>query len=121
MVSGRAAMTFSYLMRLRSVVDALGKGVQGVEMGVAAVPGVPGGIGGAPLLFGRVLWILNLRPEREQEAAWKLIKWLMEPEQQAEWFAGTGYLPANHSAVDLPAAKDVVAKYPQFQVPRTFT
>ena len=116
MVSGRAAMTFSYSNALRSVVDALGKGVQGVEMGVAAVPGVPGGTG-APLLFGRVLWILNLRPEREQEAAWKLIKWLMEPEQQAEWFAGTGYLPANHSAVDLPAAKDVVAKYPQFQVP----
>jgi sn-glycerol 3-phosphate transport system substrate-binding protein len=116
MVSGRAAMTFSYSNALRSVVDALEKGVQGVEMGVAAVPGVPGGTG-APLLFGRVLWILNVRPEREQEAAWKLIKWLMEPEQQAEWFAGTGYLPANHSAVALPAAKDVIAKYPQFQVP----
>jgi sn-glycerol 3-phosphate transport system substrate-binding protein len=115
-VSGRAAMTFSYSNALRSVVDALEKGVQGVEMGVAAVPGVPGGTG-APLLFGRVLWILNLRPEREQEAAWKFIKWLMEPEQQAEWFAGTGYLPANRSAVDLPAAKDVVARYPQFQVP----
>jgi len=115
-VSGRAAMTFSYSNALRSVVDALEKGVQGVEMGVAAVPGVPGGTG-APLLFGRVLWILNLRPEREQEAAWKFIKWLMEPEQQAEWFAGSGYLPVNHSAVDLPAAKDVVARYPQFQVP----
>jgi len=115
-VSGRAAMTFSYSNALRSVVDALEKGVQGVEMGVAAVPGVPGGTR-APLLFGRVLWILNARPEREQEAAWKFIKWLMEPEQQAEWFAGTGYLPVNHSAVDLPAAKDVIAKYPQFQVP----
>ena len=41
----------------------------------------------------------------------------MEPEQQAEWFAGTGYLPVRHSAIDLPAAKEVVAKYPQFQVP----
>jgi sn-glycerol 3-phosphate transport system substrate-binding protein len=115
-VSGRAAMTFSYSNALGSVMDALEKGVQGVEMGVAAVPGVPGGTG-APLLFGRVLWILNLRPEREQEAAWKFIKWVMEPEQQAEWCAGTGYLPANRSAVDLPAAKEVVARYPQFQVP----
>jgi len=115
-VSGRAAMTFSYSNALRSVVDVLEKGVQGVEMGVAAVPGVPGGTR-APLLFGRVLWILNMRPEREQEAAWKFIKWLMEPEQQAEWFAGTGYLPVNHPAVDLQAAKDVIAKYPQFQVP----
>jgi sn-glycerol 3-phosphate transport system substrate-binding protein len=116
MVSGRAAMTFSYSNALRSVVDALDKGVEGVEMGVAAVPGAPGSTG-APLLFGRVFWILNLRPEREQEAAWKLIKWLMEPEQQAEWMAGSGYLPTNHLAVDLPAAKEVIAEYPQFQVP----
>ena len=115
-VSGRAAMAFSLSSALRSVVDALGQGVQGIEIGIAPLPGVPGGTG-APLHFGGFLWILNLRPEREQEAAWKFIKWLMEPEQQAEWFAGTGYLPVSHSAIDQPAAKDVIAKYPLFQVP----
>jgi len=114
--SGRAAMTFSFSAALRSVIDALASGVQGVEMAVAPLPGIPGGTG-TPLISGRGLWILNLRPEREQEAAWKFVKWLMEPEQQAEWFAGSGYLPVNRSAVDLPAAQDVVAKYPQFQVP----
>jgi sn-glycerol 3-phosphate transport system substrate-binding protein len=116
LASGRAAMTFSYSPALGSVMDVLEKGVEGVEIGVAAVPGVPGGTG-TPLLGHRVLWTINLRPEREQEAAWKFIMWLMEPEQQAEWFAGTGYLPVRHSATDLPAARDVVAKYPQFQVP----
>jgi sn-glycerol 3-phosphate transport system substrate-binding protein len=40
----------------------------------------------------------------------------MEPEQQAEWFAGTGYLPVSRAAVDMPAARDVIAKYPLFQV-----
>ena len=114
--SGRAAMTFSYSPALGSVMDVLEQGVEGVEIGVAAVPGVPGGTG-TPLLGHRVLWTVNLRPEREQEAAWKFIKWLMEPEQQAEWFAGTGYLPVRHRAADLPAAKGVVAKYPPFQVP----
>jgi sn-glycerol 3-phosphate transport system substrate-binding protein len=114
--SGRAAMTFSYSPALGSVMDVLEKGVEGVEIGVAVVPGVPGGAG-VPLLGHRVLWTINRRPEREQEAAWKFIKWLMEPEQQAEWFAGTGYLPLNHSATDLPVARAVVAKYPQFQVP----
>jgi sn-glycerol 3-phosphate transport system substrate-binding protein len=98
------------------VVDALASGVQGVELGVGGLPGVPGGTG-TPYLINRALWILNLRPEREQEAAWKFIKWLMEPEQQAEWFAGSGYLPVSRAAVDLPASKEVVAKYPQFQVP----
>jgi sn-glycerol 3-phosphate transport system substrate-binding protein len=115
-VSGRAAMTFSFSAALRSVIDALEKNAQGVEMGVAPLPGVPGGTG-TPLIGGRGLWILNLRPEREQEAAWKFVKWLMEPEQQAEWFAGSGYLPVSHSALDQPAAKDIIAKYPQFQVP----
>jgi sn-glycerol 3-phosphate transport system substrate-binding protein len=115
-VSDRAAMAFSYSSALRSVVDALEKGVEGVEFGVSAVPGVPGGTG-APLVFGRNLWILNQRPKEEQEAAWKFIKWLMEPEQQAEWFAGSGYLPVSRSAIDQPAAKDIVAKYPLYQVP----
>jgi sn-glycerol 3-phosphate transport system substrate-binding protein len=114
--SGRAAMTISYSAALRSVIDVLEKGMKGIEMGVGALPGVPGGTG-APLLTGHNLWILNLRPEEEQEAAWKFIKWLMEPEQQAEWFAGSGYLPVSHAALDQPAAKDVIAKYPQFQVP----
>jgi len=115
-LSGRAAMTFSYSAALRSVIDALGAGAEGVEIGVGSLPGVPGGTG-ASLFINRGLWILNLRPEEEQAAAWKFIKWLMEPEQQAEWFAGTGYLPVSRSAVDLPAAKDVIAKYPLFQVP----
>jgi len=37
--SGRAAMTFSYSSALRSVVDILEGGMEGVEIGVAALPG----------------------------------------------------------------------------------
>jgi sn-glycerol 3-phosphate transport system substrate-binding protein len=113
--SGRAAMTFSFVSVLSSVMDVIEAGVQGVEIGVAALPGVPGSTGQA-LLGHRVLWTYNQRPEEEQEAAWKLIRWLMEPEQQAEWFAGSGYLPVNLSAIDQPATKDIVAKYPAYQV-----
>jgi len=116
--SGRAAMTFSYSGALRSVIDALEAGEAGkqnVEIGVSRLPGVPGGTGQTGFSsFG--LWIFNVRPKEEQEAAWKFIKWLMGPEQQAEWFAGSGYLPVSRSAVDLPAAQDVLARYPLFQV-----
>jgi sn-glycerol 3-phosphate transport system substrate-binding protein len=115
LASGRAAMTFSFSNALRSVIDALEQGVEGLEIGVTGLPGVPGGTG-HPLPIERGLAILNLRPEEEQEAAWKFIKWLLEPEQQAEWFAGTGYLPVSRAAADLPAARDVVAQYPLFQV-----
>jgi sn-glycerol 3-phosphate transport system substrate-binding protein len=116
MVSDRAPMTFSYSSALGTVVEALEKGAAGgMEVGVSVLPGVPGGTGNG-LPGGRALWILNLRSEREQEAAWKFIKWLMEPEQQAEWFAGSGYLPVRHAALDQPAAIDIVARYPLYQV-----
>ena len=117
--SARAAMTFSYSGALRSVIDALEAGepgAQNIEIGVSRLPGVPGGTGQTGFSsYG--LWILNVRPKAEQEAAWKFIKWLMEPEQQAEWFASSGYLPVSRSAVNLPVAQDVLAHYPRFQVP----
>ena len=116
--SGRAAMALSYAGALRSVIDALEAGqpgAEGVEFGVSQVPGVPGGKGLNTFSI-YAIWIMNQRPQQEQAAAWKFIKWLVQPEQQAEWFAGTGYLPVSLSAVDLPAAQDLVAKYPLFQV-----
>ena len=33
------------------------------------------------------------------------MKWFNEPEQQARWFAGTGYLPARRSSADHPAVR----------------
>src|SRR4030065_2147716 len=89
-------------------------GMEGVEIGVGPVPGLADGPGSA-LLLGHGLWILNLRPEEEQEAAWKFVRWFLEPEQQAEWFAGSGLLPVSRSSVELPAAQEVLAQYPMFQ------
>ncbi len=111
----RAAMTFGYAGALRSIVNALQTGELALEVGAGAVPGFRDGTGSS-LLLGHGLWILNLRPQEEQEAAWKFVKWLLEPEQQAEWFAGSGCLPVSRSSVDLPAAQEVVAQYPLFQV-----
>ena len=40
-----------------------------------------------------------------------------EPEQQAEFFVSTGFLPVRLSAYDLEASRQVLEKYPYFQVP----
>jgi sn-glycerol 3-phosphate transport system substrate-binding protein len=116
---GRAVMVFSVSGALRSVVDVLERGgLENIEPGVAPIPGIPGKVPeGSPGVYSRSLWIMSSRPEAERDAAWKFIKWLVEPEQQAEWFAGSGYLPVRNSAYDLPAAKDIIAKYPEFQIP----
>ena len=117
LAAGRTGMCFAGSSVLRSVVDALASGLQGtdVELGVANMPGVPGG-SGLPGLFARGLWVFNSHPDKEQEASWKFIKWLMEPEQQAEWYAGSGWVPVSLKALELPAAKEVEEKYPQFKV-----
>jgi sn-glycerol 3-phosphate transport system substrate-binding protein len=115
--SGQTVMTWSSSAALRSVVDVLEGGLSQVDvvLGVAGAPGVPGGTRHTAT-YSRGLWLAKDRPQAEQEAAWKFIKWLMEPEQQAEWFAGTGYLPVRNSSYDLPAAQQIMAKYPGFRV-----
>ena len=115
--SGRAAMTISTSAALRSVISVLESGQQPtVDLGVAPLPGLEGSIAGPPV-GDSSLWITKGRPEAEQEAAWKLIKYLMEPEQQAEWFAGTGFVAVRRSSYDLPAATQAVERYPAFMVP----
>jgi sn-glycerol 3-phosphate transport system substrate-binding protein len=114
--SGRAVMTLTASSALRSVVDVLERGMEGVELGTGLFPGFADGTGG-PQMAGLFLWVLNDGPEEEQEAAWKLVKWLVEPEQQADWFAGSGYLPVRQSAYELPAAQQVMEEYPHFRKP----
>jgi sn-glycerol 3-phosphate transport system substrate-binding protein len=113
--SGRAAMAVAWSSTLRSVLDVLEAGMQGVDLGIGPFPVVAGSTGG-PAIFGRALWIMNQRPEAEQQAAWKLARWLAEPEQQAEVFAGTSHLPVRLSAYDQDASRQVLQKYPLYQV-----
>ena len=114
----KAVMTLSTSAAMRSVVDVIGTGMEGIELGVAPVPGIPGAVPeGSPGVYSRSLWIMSGRPEAERDAGWEFIKWLVEPEQQAEWFAGSGYLPVRNSAYDYPAAQDIIDRYPDFQLP----
>ena len=114
--AGRAVMAFSSSSSLRSVLDVLKTGVQGVELGVGPFPSLPGGTN-EPGVGSRSLWIMNKRSEEEQRAAWQFTRWLAEPEQQAELFAGTGNLPVRTSAYDLEPSRQVLAEYPYYQVP----
>ena len=115
--TGQVVMTRASSSGLRSVVDVLEGGLAQteVELGIAGLPGVPGGTGYSAI-YSRALWFPKDRPKAEQEAGWKFVRWLMEPEQQAEWFAGSGYLPTRNSSYDLPAAQDIMTKYPGFRV-----
>jgi sn-glycerol 3-phosphate transport system substrate-binding protein len=114
--AGRAAIALQTSQALRSIFDVLEAGLQGVELGVGPFPSLAGG-DGKPGVGSRGLWIMKDRSEAEQRAAWKAAQWLAEPEQQAEFFAGSGFLPVRVSAYDLDASRQVLEKYPEYQVP----
>jgi sn-glycerol 3-phosphate transport system substrate-binding protein len=114
--SGRASMTITTSAALRSIFDVLESGgAKNVDLGVGPMPG-PQSPNGGISVAGASLWIVKARPEAEQEAAWKFIKFLDDPEQQAAWYAGSGYYPIRRDAFDLPAAKEAEAKYPYLRV-----
>jgi sn-glycerol 3-phosphate transport system substrate-binding protein len=114
--SQQAEMTIGTVSALRTVVNLLhSEQYPDIDLGVGALPGLPGGTGGV-VVGGGAVYIMASRPPEEQQAAWEYIKFLSSAETQAEWFSGTGYIPTRMSSLDLPAAQDVVAQYPQFQV-----
>jgi sn-glycerol 3-phosphate transport system substrate-binding protein len=114
--SGRASMTIGSSAALRSIFDIIeAGGAKGVELGVGPMPAAQSADGGI-VVGGASLWIVKARPQAEQEAAWKFLKFLVEADQQAEWYAGSGYFPIRSDAFDLPAAQQAEAQYPYLRV-----
>ena len=112
----QVSMTIGTSAALRSIFNVLELGqVKDVELGTGPLPVVEGS-SGATSPGGGVLWIMKDRSRAEQEAAWKYIRYLVEPQQQADWYSGSGYFPLRRSAYDLPAAKEAEAKYPDLKV-----
>ncbi|OWA34474.1 ABC transporter substrate-binding protein [Saccharibacillus sp. O16] len=112
--AGQIAMTLDSTAALRGIVQAAeGK----FEVGTAPLPKpteADAGKGGV-VVGGASLWIMNDRPEEEQQAAWKFVKFLAEPSTQAYWHVHTGYFPITKAAYDEDLVKENLKKYPQFQ------
>ncbi|MEA4884917.1 MAG: ABC transporter substrate-binding protein [Clostridia bacterium] len=62
---------------------------------------------------GTDLAIFARASQREQEAAWEFIKWMVEPKQTAKWSIGTSYVPVRKSAQYLDMMKQWFASHPR--------
>lgn len=110
-----AAMTIGTSAALGSVYAVLESGqFPDVKVGVSRMPGIAGE--GGVLVGGASLWISGDAAPEEREAAWRLAEWLNEPEQQATWHAGTGYIPIRVSATELPAVRELWAERLSFRI-----
>jgi sn-glycerol 3-phosphate transport system substrate-binding protein len=113
--SGVVAMTLDSTAGVRDRIDAAaGK----FEVGVGYLPRATeeNYNTSGTIIGGASLWMLNLRPEKEQEAAWKFVKFMSSADSQAYWHINTGYYPINAKGYNHPDDIAWRQKYPQFQV-----
>jgi sn-glycerol 3-phosphate transport system substrate-binding protein len=113
--SKQVAMTIDTSATLGTITQVFAAGEAGdVELGVAAMPGPPGK--GGVLVGGGALYIVKRSAPEKQAAVWEYLKFLTTPESQADWAAGTGYVPIRESSIELPAIKDLWRETPGYKV-----
>jgi multiple sugar transport system substrate-binding protein len=71
----------------------------------------PGSDGSAVIAYGPSYTLLKSTPAK-QLAAWLFVRWMLSPENQAQWVKATGDLPLRTSALDLLA--EYRAAHPQW-------
>jgi sn-glycerol 3-phosphate transport system substrate-binding protein len=113
--NGNFGMTIESSGALGTIAQLLGSGqYPNVELGVAPMPG-PTGKGGV-LVGGAANYIVSKSSPEKQAAAWQFAKFLNDPESQADWSVGTGYVPIRQSAANLPQVQQRWAEIPGFKV-----
>ncbi len=115
LVKGDAAIVFQSIASLRGTISSADQAGGKVSVGVAYLPR-PAGAKGGTYIGGASLWITDQGTKEQQEAAWDFIKFAIQADTQAFWSSNTGYYPIRKASYDTKEMKDVLAKYPQFQV-----
>jgi sn-glycerol 3-phosphate transport system substrate-binding protein len=57
-------------------------------------------------------------PQAQQEAAYKFVRWVTEPERAAQWCVDTGYVAVRKDAFETPVLKKYVEEFPPAAVAR---
>ena len=52
----------------------------------------------------------------KKEASWAFLQYLTSADVQADFAAGTGYVPSNTASVDSESYQTLLAEYPQYQI-----
>ena len=107
LASGQTAMIVHSTGSLTGLLDQAD-----FEVGVMAVPGKEKGTY-ATVPGGGNLYIFKGAPQEQQDAAWKFVEFLTQPEQAADFSINTGYIASRQSAYETDAMKAYTAKVPQ--------
>jgi sn-glycerol 3-phosphate transport system substrate-binding protein len=84
-----------------------------IKIDAAPLPS-PNGDGGVPAGDGS-LWISRASSPEKRAAAWQVIKYLTNTQQEAALALALGYAPIRRSATSLPSLQQAWANEPQFR------
>ena len=104
-MAGATSITFTSSGSLTNILDNTD-----FEVGTAFLPA---GMQYGSATGGANLYIFKDIDEKKQEAAWKFIRWITEPERAAQWSIDTGYVATRKSSYDTDRMKEYLAKVPQ--------
>lgn len=109
-VEGKTAMMWHSTGNLTAVLkDAK------FDVGVAQLPGNTEM--GSPTGGGN-FYLFKSGTEAEQQAAFRLVRFLTAPERSAQWSVATGYMGVSPASYETPTLKSYAAKVPQALVAR---
>jgi sn-glycerol 3-phosphate transport system substrate-binding protein len=86
------------------------------DFGVGMIPGHTLK-GGSPTGGGN-FYLFKKSSPAQQEAAFRFIRWITQPERAAQWSMDTGYVAVSQAAYDTPTLKKYGADFPAALVAR---
>lgn len=110
-VAGSTAMLYNSSGNMTSVLTQ-----SQFNVGVGLCPAGSKGYG--TVTGGGNLYIIKSNKSEQQQAGYRFIRFLTEPERVADWTIGTGYIANRKSAWDTNALKQLISEKPQYAAAR---
>lgn len=86
------------------------------EMGVSNYLRVNDEAAQGATVSGSCLVMFDSQDALKKEASWAFLQYLTSADVQADFAAGTGYVPSNTASVDSESYQTLLAEYPQYQI-----
>lgn len=107
-LSGRVAMMWSSTAFLRYLEET-------ADFPISAHP-LPRGVRGSVPTGGTHFVLLKSAPSELKQAAWRFVRFMLEPDAAAYWSSETGYLPVTTGAVQQLEQSGFYAKHRSYRV-----
>jgi sn-glycerol 3-phosphate transport system substrate-binding protein len=107
-LAGRVAMIWSSTAFVRYLEET-------ADFPVRALP-LPHGVRGSVPTGGTHFVLLESAPRELKQAAWRFVRFLLEPEPAALWSSETGYLPVTLAAAARLESSGFYARHPNYRV-----